>query len=70
MTEALALTSLVISAINLTMSVKLWIEWRAKEKSTHTIQYVPLNTKIDKDGFEIIDEELKKKLAGEDDELQ
>lgn len=52
----------------------LIIESRAKAKSTHSIQYVPLDEELakvtrDKDGFEVMNKETKESLELDDIDL-
>lgn len=64
--EILSVTSLVIACASLVFTIKLWIEHRARDLSTHSIQYVPVGAKVDADGFEIITDDVKKNLSKDD----
>lgn len=64
-----AFTALVISITALVFGMRAYIKVEAMEKSTHSVQYVPLQTSspLDEEGFEIITDETKSRLG--DDEL-
>lgn len=48
----------ILSLMAFAMSLMAWIELRAMQKSTHSIQYVPATAE-----FEKISQELKDKIA-------
>lgn len=48
----------ILSLMAFAMSLMAWIELRAMQKSTHSIQYVPASSE-----FEKITQELKDKVA-------
>jgi len=61
---------LIIALIGFLLSVFCFIELRALQKSTHSIQYVEApypGTKIDEHGFEELSEEVKKTFSEDED---
>ena len=75
--NSLGLTALIISAIisailsvtAFLLAIKVFIELRAMQNSTHQIQYMPApfpDTKTDASGFEEIDDELKEKFKDQE----
>lgn len=60
--EILAIVSLIFSVISFAGMTYLWVRYLAKDLSTHSIQYVPVGTKVDEQGFEVLTDEAKKRL--------
>lgn len=64
-TMTILMLSLVFSVLALIFSINNYIECKAMQKSTHSIQYVDSpfpGTITDEDGFESITEETKEKV--------
>jgi len=67
----LSVLTILLSLLALFCSLYAIIEVKAIQKSTHQIQYVGApypGTQTDNDGFEIIDEEMKKKFETTEDD--
>jgi hypothetical protein len=64
---AIGIAALILATIALAVGIVALIELRSFNKSTHQVQYVPHSDAVhDQFGFEVMSEETKNKLQGEE----
>ena len=66
---ASSLTALIFSVVSFVYALKAFVEIKSDKKSTHAIQYVPVDDgrgPVDENGFEILTKKAKEKLENDD----
>lgn len=58
----LSLCCMIVSMIALQAMVRVWVKLEAFEKSTHQIQYVPVEPTLNENGEEISGEKLEENI--------
>lgn len=70
-TVSLCIVSIILSVMAFNISTKALLKEKARDNSTHSVQYVPIDYSkpTDENGFEVMTKELKEKLELDDIEV-